>query len=153
MTSETPSTQQSDTTISITRIFDAPREHVWAAWTTPSQFAQWFGAGLPAPANYTSMDLNPGGAWESTMVLSEDGSQTKKFWGEYREVSEPERLVLTFTDDPSGYALVTVVLENHDGKTRMSFTQVGPLPEEQVEAATNGWKGFFEQLAQLVANG
>lgn len=139
-----------DTTISITRTFDAPRERVWEAWTTPAQFAQWFSAGLPAPDEYTAMDLEPGGAWESTMVLSEDGSQTKKFWGEYREVSAPERLVLTFTDDPDGYARVTVVLTDRGGETEMQFTQVGPLPEEEVEAATKGWQGFFDQLDQLL---
>ena len=142
--------ESSNTTIAIIRAFDAPRERVWEAWTTLAQFAQWFGAGLPAPAEYTSMDLEPGGAWESTMVLSEDGVQTKRFWGEYREVAEPERLVLTFTDEPDGYARVTVVLTDLGGETEMQFTQVGPLPEEQVEAATEGWKGFFDQLAQLL---
>lgn len=140
-----------ETEIVINRSFDAPRELVFQAWTDPAQFAQWFGAGLPAPAEYTTIDLKPGGAWESTMVLSEDGSQTKKFWGEFREITPPERLVMTFTDTEEGHALVTVVLTENDGKTDMAFSQVGELPAEQVEAATEGWKHFFEQMATIVA--
>ena len=58
--------------------------------------------------------------------------------------------MLTFTDSPDGMAIVTVLLTETDGRTEMSFTQVGPLPEEALPAATHGWNGFFDQLANLV---
>lgn len=136
-------TDTPDTTIAITRTFDAPRQLVWNAWTEPDQFGKWFGPGTAR----TTMDLRPGGEWRCVMLF--DGGE-KPFWGEVQEIDEPERLVLTFTDSPEGISIVTVVLTETDGRTEMSFTQVGPLPEEQLPAATDGWKGFFDQLATLL---
>lgn len=139
-----------DGEIAITHTFHAPRERVFKAWIDPAQFAQWFGAGLPAPRGYTKMDPRPGGDWESTMVLSPDGNQTKKFWGRYREVDQPGRLVMTLTDSDEGFALVTVEFTEHGGETEMSFRQVGPMPADQLAEATKGWKSFFTQLAAVL---
>jgi uncharacterized protein YndB with AHSA1/START domain len=133
-----------DTTIAITRTFDAPRQLVWNAWTEPDQFGQWFGPGKAR----TTMDLKPGGEWRCVMLY--DGSEMP-FWGTFQEIDEPERLVMSFTDSPEGgYATVTVLLSETDGRTEMTFTQIGPLPEEHLVPATDGWNGFFDQLANLV---
>jgi uncharacterized protein YndB with AHSA1/START domain len=140
----TAETNTAETTIAITRTFDAPRQLVWNAWTDPDQFGQWFG---PGKAN-TTMDLRPGGDWRCVML--DDGGE-KPFWGQFQEIDEPDRLVLTFTDTPDGLATITVELtETDDGRTHMAFTQTGPLPDEAVPAATQGWNGFFDQLATLV---
>jgi uncharacterized protein YndB with AHSA1/START domain len=134
----------SDTTIAITRTFDAPRQLVWNAWTDPEQFGRWFGPGKAR----TTMDLKPGGEWRCVMLY--DGNEVP-FWGAFQEIEEPERLVLSFTDSSEGgFATVTVLLTETDGRTEMTFTQVGPLPEEHLEPATQGWNGFFDQLANLV---
>jgi uncharacterized protein YndB with AHSA1/START domain len=78
----------------ITRIFNAPRELVWKAWTEPAHFAQWFGTPpVTTPLSTISMDVRPGGEWRATMISEVDGT-THPFVGVYREVEEPSRLVL-----------------------------------------------------------
>jgi uncharacterized protein YndB with AHSA1/START domain len=74
-----------------------------------------------------------------------------RWHGEYLEVVEPERLVLTFSDQPEGdaYELVTVVLRDlGDGRTEMHFEQSGNLTPEQYEGAKQGWGAFFERMGE-----
>lgn len=54
--------------ISITRVFEAPRELVWREWTTPDAFADWFGAPTgEIPLDSVEMDVREGGTWKATM--------------------------------------------------------------------------------------
>ena len=57
--------------ISVTRVFAAPRDHVWREWTDPEAFADWFG-GLDGvvPLSTVSMDVTPGGTWGLTMITA-----------------------------------------------------------------------------------
>lgn len=140
--------------ITITRTFEAPRELVWAAWTTPPQFAVWFGTdAVEVPVDSVSMDVRPGGTWSARMQLP-DGPAVD--WaGEYVEVVPPERLVLTITDDPAVAARepVTVALEDVGGATRMTMTQSGEhLTPEQRERTAEGWNGFFDVMARILTN-
>jgi uncharacterized protein YndB with AHSA1/START domain len=141
--------------VTITRVFDAPRELVWKAWTEPEHFAAWFG-GPPytTPASTVSMDVRPGGAWQATMVSDEDGSELP-FSGVYREVVEPERLVLTFEDpsDPSNpdVEVLTVTFTDLGGKTEVVAHQAGHLPEEEYPRLAEGYGGFFDRLAEHLA--
>jgi uncharacterized protein YndB with AHSA1/START domain len=50
--------------LSITRVFDAPRERVWREWTTPERFADWFGGEAEVPPDSVSMDVRKGGRTE-----------------------------------------------------------------------------------------
>jgi uncharacterized protein YndB with AHSA1/START domain len=140
--------------ISITRVFDAPRERVWREWTEPEPFADWFGGPECAvPLSSVSMDVRPGGAWRLTMLI---GSREVQWDGEYLEVSEPERLVFTVSDQPGDdrYELVTVVLTDlGDGRTEMLFEQRGDMRPEQYDAAKSGWGAFFDRLAERLAGG
>jgi len=81
--------------ISLTRVFDAPRERVWKEWTEPEAFADWFGgAESDVPLATVSMDVRPGGSWRLTMFFGPERREIQ--WrGEYREVVEPERLVFS----------------------------------------------------------
>lgn len=140
--------------ITITRVFDAPRERVWRQWTEPAAFADWFGGPQSeVPLSTVSMDVRPGGAWRATMFADPDRREIR--WkGEYREVSAPERLVFTLSDQPGEerYELVTVVLTDlGDGRTRMRFEQRGHLSPEQYEYARQGWGGFFDRIAERLA--
>src|SRR5260370_38402582 len=73
----------------IERIFDAPRNLVFKAWTDPKQVAQWWGPkGFTNPA--CEMDVRPGGAMRICM-LSPDGRE-HPVRGVFRELVEPERL-------------------------------------------------------------
>jgi uncharacterized protein YndB with AHSA1/START domain len=141
--------------IRITRVFDAPRERVWREWTEPERFADWFGgAESEVPLSSISMDVRPGGALRATMFA---GPQRREIrWkGEYREVTEPERLEFTISDEPGEerYELCTVVLTDlGDGRTEMLFEQRGYLPPEQYERAEEGWGSFFDRIAARLAD-
>jgi uncharacterized protein YndB with AHSA1/START domain len=140
--------------ISITRVFDAPRERVWREWTEPEPFADWFGGPqCEVPLDSVEMDVRPGGRFRLTMLI---GSREVDWKGEYLEVVEPERLVFTISDQPGDdrYELVTVVLTDlGDGRTEMLMEQRGHLGPEQYEAAKTGWGGFFDRVAERLAGG
>jgi uncharacterized protein YndB with AHSA1/START domain len=62
--------------LDIVRIFDAPRELVWAAWTEPDQLAGWWGPdGMHSPRESIELDLRPGGVFRITMVQSATGAE------------------------------------------------------------------------------
>jgi uncharacterized protein YndB with AHSA1/START domain len=141
--------------ITISRVFDAPRERVWKEWTEPEPFADWFGGpDSEVPLSTVTMDVRPGGAWRLTMY-GEPNRREIRWHGEYREVSEPERLVFTISDQPpeqAAYELVTVVLNDlGDGRTEMLFQQRGALPAEVYERAEQGWGMFFDRVAERLA--
>ena len=140
--------------ITITRVFDAPRESVWKEWTEPERFADWFGgAEAEVPMSSVSMDVRPGGRWSLTMFVGSERYEIR-WHGEYHVVDPPERLVLTFCDQPSvdAYELVTVVLTDlGDGRTEMHFTQRGRMSSEEYRRAEQGWAGFFDRVAERLA--
>ena len=143
--------------IQITRVFDAQRELVWAEWTEPERFADWYGGPTcEVPLDTVAMVVREGGEWRATM-FAPPGRREIHWKGEYREVVEPERLVFTVTDQPEEevYALVTVVLVDlGDGRTRMEFEQRGgPLTQDQYERTRAGWSGFFDRIDARLAGG
>jgi uncharacterized protein YndB with AHSA1/START domain len=144
--------------ISVTRVFDAPREHVWREWTEPEPFADWFGGPeAEVPLSSVSMDVRPGGAWRATMFAGPRRHEIR-WWGEYLEVVAPERLVFTLCDRPDegadSYETVTVVLTDlGDGRTEMLFEQRGHLRPEDYERTKTGWGGFFDRMAERLAGG
>ena len=140
--------------IAITRVFDAEREQVWREWTEPEAFADWFGGrdGVVPPST-VSMDVRPGGPWSMTMLAGTEGREIH-WHGEYREVVEPERLVLTISDQPDDdrYELIVVRLRSlADGRTEMTFEQHGLMPPEEYERAGSGWATFFDRLEERLA--
>jgi uncharacterized protein YndB with AHSA1/START domain len=154
--------------VTITRIFDAPRELVWKAWTEPERLMRWWG-----PKTFTSpaceIDLRVGGKYFSCM-RAPDG---KDYWstGVYREIVEPERLVMTdsFADAqgntvPASYygmsgdwpieMLVTLTLEEHAGKTKLTLRHSGieGFSAEDRRNMTQGWNESFDKLAEALAS-
>ena len=133
----------------MTRVFDAPRERVWREWTEPEPFADWFGGpDADVPLATVSMDVRPGGAWRLTMYYGPD-RRAIQWTGVYREVVEPERLVLTISDQPGGAnpeLLMVVLADLGDGRTEMRFEQHGSLSPETYEAAGQGWATFFDRM-------
>jgi uncharacterized protein YndB with AHSA1/START domain len=141
--------------IMMTRVFDAPRERVWQEWTEPERFADWFGGSDgEVPLSTVSMDVRPGGSWRATMFAGPERREIQ--WkGEFREVLEPELLVFTLSDQPGeeAYELISVVLnELPDGRTEMRFEQRGSLPAEVYDRAKEGWSGFFDRIAERLAD-
>jgi uncharacterized protein YndB with AHSA1/START domain len=140
----------------ITRVFDAPPEEVWRYFTEPELFASWFGTPpYTTPASTVSMDVRPGGAWRATMVHETDGSELP-FRGTFDEVVAPERLVQTFEDveNPGSTmveVLTTTLVDTGDGKTQVTYHQVGHMPAEQYRAVEQGVGGFYDRLAEQLA--
>jgi uncharacterized protein YndB with AHSA1/START domain len=137
--------------IAITRIFDAPREREWREWTEPERFADWFGGeGAEVPVSTVSMDVREGGTWRATM-FHEPGRGEIRWHGRFVEVVEPERLVLTFSDEPDedrSELVIVVLTDLGDGRTEMRFEQRGDMTPEQYKAAGSGWSTFFDRMEQ-----
>jgi uncharacterized protein YndB with AHSA1/START domain len=127
--------------ITITRVYGAPRELVWKAWTEPAQLARWWGRrGWNAVPSTILMDVRPGGAFHVNTVSEADGAELATS-GVYREVVEFERLVL----DGAGGALTTVTFTDlGDGRTEMSFHTTAPVGER----AAGGLASAFDRLAE-----
>jgi uncharacterized protein YndB with AHSA1/START domain len=142
--------------ISVTRVFVAPRDRVSREWTEPEAFADWFGGSHgEVPLSTVSMDVTPGGAWKLTMIAEPERREIH-WWGIYREVVEPERLVFTISDRPEKdhYELIVVVLTDlGGGRTEMAFEQHGRLSPEEYEHAGSGWMTFFDRLDERLAHG
>jgi uncharacterized protein YndB with AHSA1/START domain len=139
----------------MTRIFDAPREHVWREWTQPERFAEWFGGSeSDVPLSTVSMDVRPGGRWRATMFAGPERREIR--WkGEYYEVVKPERLVFSLSDQPGEDSdeLITVILTDlGGGRTEMLFQQRGHLSAEEYKRGGKGWSSFFDGMAEALAH-
>jgi uncharacterized protein YndB with AHSA1/START domain len=136
------------------RVFAASRERVWREWTEPECFADWFGGTeCEVPLATVAMNVRPGGAWRATMLCGPSRREIR--WaGEYREVTAPERLVFTITDQPDGdrYEVVTVVLTDlGGGRTEMQFEQRGHQRPDEYDRAREGWGVFFARISERLA--
>src|SRR5688500_12498354 len=118
----------------IERVFNAPRELVWKAFTDPDQVAQWFGpVGYHVPRESVTIDLQVGGRMKLTMVPDSDKHPPAgDSDGVFDEIVKPSLLV-THEDitgelvEVFGSDRIEMRLELHDegGKTRLVLTQ-GP---------------------------
>jgi uncharacterized protein YndB with AHSA1/START domain len=146
----------------ITRLFDAPCELVWQAWTDSQYFKVWWG-----PKNYTcpfcEMDFRVGGKYLNCMRSPEG----RDYWstGVYLEIVPMERLVFTdcFADEEGNVVpathygmssdfplemLVTVIFEDQDGKTKMTLRHSNLPTGPEGEGAHEGWNQSFDKLAE-----
>lgn len=153
----------------ITRIFDAPREFVWKAWTEPEQVMRWWG-----PKIFTSpsckIDFRVGGKYLFCM-RSESGPEVWQngIWstGVYKEIAPMEKIIFTdcFADEhgnvvPSthygmeGFPLeleVTLTFEEVEGgKTKMTLQHTG-LPAQIKKECRTGWNESFDKLDKVLA--
>lgn len=142
--------------IVMTRVFDAPRELVFKAYTDPALIPQWWG-----PKSLTTtvdrMDVRLGGVWRFAQRDAEGNEYA--FYGVYHAIVSPERLVYTFEFEgmPGHVLLATVTFEElNDGKTRLTDRSVfqsvedrdGMLKSGMEEGATESLDRFAELLAK-----
>ncbi|MDQ5850124.1 MAG: SRPBCC domain-containing protein [Pseudomonadota bacterium] len=154
----------------ITRVFDAPRDRVWKAWTEAARLKQWWG-----PRGFTvhtcKVDLRPGGVFHYGMKAP-DGSD---MWGKfvYREITAPRKLVfiVSFSDPKGGMTrhpsapnwplqmLSTVTFEEQGGKTKVTVRWIAHEAtelerktfEDGMESMQQGWTGTMDQFAAYLA--
>ena len=153
-----PVEDTSDREILITRVFDAPRDLVWEAWTDPQQVVKWWG-----PTGFTTtiheMDVRPGGVWRHTM-RGPDGTEYPNR-SVFTEVVKPERIVCTHGGGKKGGPAVQFVATwtfdvVEAGKTRLTIRQVYPTAEmrdtiARVYGAIEGGKQTLGRLAEHLA--
>jgi uncharacterized protein YndB with AHSA1/START domain len=149
-----PAPQRREYTVNAERVFDAPRERVFAAWTRAEHLAHWFG-----PRGFTihscEADARPGGVFR-LCLRAPDG---RDFWvrGRFREVAAPERLVIEcFADDARGVQrleeVITVSLADEGGKTRLtlqaSAAGAGPEAAAMLAGMERGWSETLDRLRE-----
>ena len=123
-------TTPSDREIRMTRLFDAPRALVFEAMTKPEHIRNWWGnlgPGYSVPV--CEVDFRVGGKWR--FVNRTPKGEDATFYGEYREIDSPARVVFTeiFEPFPDAVSVVTSELTEEDGKTRMVATVEYPSRE------------------------
>jgi uncharacterized protein YndB with AHSA1/START domain len=147
-------TTPSDREIVSERVFDAPRDRVFAAYTDPELIPQWWG-----PRGTTTivdqMDVRAGGAWR--FLNRDPGGGETGFRGTYREVTPPERIVQTFEwEGMPGHVIVdTATFEDLGASTRVTVVSLFHTPEERDGMLASGMeRGLTEthdRLAELLA--
>jgi uncharacterized protein YndB with AHSA1/START domain len=148
----------------ITRVFDAPRDILWKAWTDPGRSKSWWGPkGFTCPV--CEIDLRVGGKYLNSMRSPEG----QDFWstGVYREIVPRERLVMTdsFADEKGNVVPAThygmgpdlplemeieVTFEEKQGRTTLSLRHIG-IPDGKMREMTEaGWNESFDKLADIL---
>jgi uncharacterized protein YndB with AHSA1/START domain len=151
--SATAAHQPLDRTLTITRVFDAPRALVWKAWTDPRHLANWWGP-RHHPAETIGADVRTGGRWRHRLVSPETGVA---LWhhGTFREVTPPERLVFTFVWEEEGERgrenVVTITFSEQGDKTLMHFTQTPFWSDGERDGHGGGWGSSFDRLDDFLA--
>ncbi len=136
----------------IERIFDAPRERVFEAWTTPEQLNRWCcpkGFALP----HSEGDIRPGGSFK-TCIRSPDG-QDHWVAGAYREIVAPGKIVFSHAwldadGNPGHETVVTIRLDDLGGRTKLSLRQAFFTNESARDGHRGGWTEAFDKLAEYV---
>jgi uncharacterized protein YndB with AHSA1/START domain len=140
-------TLSSDREIHIERFFNAPRARVWRALTDPALLAQWWGRGNKL--DIERLELRRGGHWR---FVEHAPSGLAGFEGRYREVTPPERLVMTFEWDgmPGHVAVSTTVLEDLGARTKLiGMMQFHTTAERDGMVSSGMERGMNESYARL----
>jgi len=153
---ETKATATADREIVVTRVFDAPRELVFEAWTDPEQVVQWWGPFGFTTTTINEMDVRAGGVWRFVMH-GPDGTDYNNHVV-FGEVVKPERLVYRHgggeENDIKEFHVTVNFDEDDGGKTRLTLRLVAESPAERdrmVEfGALEGGKQTLERLAEYL---
>jgi uncharacterized protein YndB with AHSA1/START domain len=139
--------------LELTRVFDAPRELVYRAFTDPDQLSAWFGpVGFSVPRETVEIDPRPGGVERFDMVSDTDPTMTSPVRAKFTEVIDNELLVGVEDGADGPGTGMTMRLEFHDedgGRTRLVLVQ-GPFPGEVADMARQGWTSSFTKLDTLL---
>jgi uncharacterized protein YndB with AHSA1/START domain len=136
--------------IRVERVFDAPRDTVFATFTNPDLIPEWWG-----PRGMTTivdkMDVRAGGSWRFVMKGA-DGSESG-FRGTYREVTPPERIVQTFEWEPmAGHVSVETAtfeeLEDDPSRTKVTTVSIFHTTEERDGMLASGMEGGLNETYQ-----
>ena len=140
--------------LTITRIFDAPRELVWKLFTEPEHLVRWMGPRNFEARNFTQ-DARVGGAWRGMLHPTDGG---KDLWqgGTFRAIDPPSHVSYTFAWDaesglPTNETIVTLDFEAHGNKTKLTFHQTGFPSEGERDGHRGGWSESFDKFEEYLA--
>jgi len=146
-------TTPTDTTIKVTKKFDAPKEMIWKIWTDPELIPQWWG-----PRKYKTVidkyDLRVGGEWRF-LQTDEEGNEFA-FHGVFKEIDEPKKVVQTFVFEPMPDKELTdtLTIEEVDGKTTITTISQFANKEDRdgmiASGMESGQKEGFERTEELI---
>ena len=148
-------TTPSESAIRMSRLFNAPRQLVFEAMSKPEHIKQWWGRlgeGYSVPE--CEVDLRVGGKWR---FVNRHPNGEAVFYGEYREVQPPGRIVFTeiFADFPDSVSVVTALLTDEGGKTRLTVTaDYGSKEVRDIVQSTGMTRGAaisYDRLEDLLA--
>lgn len=159
-----PGAAQGEYFLEISRMFNAPRELVFQAWTDPKMLSAWMGP-RGFEAYEVESDLRVGGRWRFSMVLNGEpdtgcdprGVDRLFMHGTYREITPPEKLVFTFqwenrnVDHPDRENTITITFRELEGKTVMDFKQGPFATSEDRDGHNTGWSSAFDKFAEFMA--
>ena len=142
-------TLPTDEQILITREFDAPRELVYKAYTTPELVRRWWHA-KRGEMTVCEIDLRVGGEWRYVMVAR--GDMEVAFHGEYREIVPNERLVSTevFEGFPDAESLNTLTLSETDGRTKLEILVQHETKEHRDAHVNSGMEDGLQDALDLL---
>jgi uncharacterized protein YndB with AHSA1/START domain len=134
----------------ITRVFDAPRDLVFKAWTEPERLKHWWGPeGFTLP--FLEIETKPNGKWRACMR----GPDGTNHWqhGVTLELVPPERLVFTsiWENDPTHEMVVTIELVERGKKTEMTLRQRAFKTVEERDGHDTGWSSSLNRLDAYLA--
>jgi uncharacterized protein YndB with AHSA1/START domain len=143
---------RADDDLLIVRTFDAPAGLIFSLWSDPAHFRHWMGPqGFECAA--VDIDFRVGGRYRAMIRSPETGDCW--FGGIYRAIAPDRRLVFTFAweSGPSASVgtMITIVLEERDGRTTQTFHQVPFVSPERRDSHRGGWNSAFEKLAAYAA--
>jgi len=148
-------TAEGERQIRVERVFNAPRERVYAAFTDPELIPKWWGRHQDM-TTVDKMDVREGGEWRF-VTKSDDGDHA--FRGVFRKLSPPELVEQTFEwEGMKGYVSVdTATFEDlGDGRTRVVSVSVFHMPEERdgmlAAGMEAGLQETYERLDELLAS-
>ena len=142
-------TLPTDTQILITREFDAPKDLVYRAWTTPELIKRWWSA-KRGEVTIADVDLRVGGTWRYVMV-TDDGFEVG-FHGEYLEVVPSERIVSTevYEGMPGATAVNTVTFTEEGGRTTVTILVQHDSQEHRDAHINSGMEDGLQDALDLL---
>jgi uncharacterized protein YndB with AHSA1/START domain len=143
-------TLPTDEEILITREFDAPRQLVYKAWTTPELVKRWW-SGRRGTMTVAEIDLRVGGAWRYAMTAT--GGFEVGLHGEFREIVPDERIVNTeiFEGPPESEPAVNVItFEETDGRTTLTMLVQCTSKEMRDAIIDSGMEGGLQEGLDLL---
>jgi uncharacterized protein YndB with AHSA1/START domain len=145
------STDQDLGEVTITRIYEAPRELVWECMTTPEHLTHFWGPpGISTPLDSIVMELHPGGRFETVMVNDANGERYPTA-GIYVEIDPPSTLVWRETGDAEGMTSTCTFVDLGNGRTEVVVHQQNVPPMYRSPEALAGFNASLDRFVVYLA--